>query len=470
MRREKTGSTKTKSKRNPPRIPGSRNAAKPAAAQVRDSRETEVAQKVEIEALREYIRIQEKVNRGLRTYLGETGIVFRFIETISGYYSLDQILERLIEVIKELCGFDAAILRLNRSELEGVEIRKDLEPGLVERFRQVLEVDDRIYRWVFQQGHPVIVPAQFSRRLPEEFNGWSFMIAPLATAAEVLGRIELVFKRPQGSFTQQTFSILNVLLKHAAVIITNQRVYEKERRTAQKYMELDLLKKEVVNTTTHELRTPLTIINASSILLERNPGIPRPERQAMLQTIIRQCDRINQIVTEMFETAQLDEGQPVLKPEKISLAELTREVLADIPYDPRQVSFQLQLFPNLPSAWADRSGTYKILRNLIENAIKYSPLGGSIEISTRPGEDEKTLVWCIVDHGVGITEADQAKIFDQFYRVGDSTTRHVRGMGFGLYIVKKNAELNGGTVRVQSALGQGSTFTVSLPVYSQLAG
>jgi signal transduction histidine kinase len=145
----------------------------------------------------------------------------------------------------------------------------------------------------------------------------------------------------------------------------------------------------------------------------------------------------------------------------VALSELTAEILKDVFFDPEKITLQAHFPEHLAPAFADRDSLHKVLRNLVENAIKYSPHGGTIHIT---GENAgETVLWRVKDQGVGIPEEELEKIFDKFYRVGSTTTRGVRGMGFGLYLVKKNLELNHGSVWVESRLNEGSVFTVTLP-------
>lgn len=412
--------------------------------------------------LQNYIEIVEKVNRGLRSYIAEMTIVFRFIERVSGIYSRKKIVDLLMSVIKELCGYDAAILYLNEASRHGTLIEQSsLHPEKIKRFRKTMEVDERIYNWVFRQGHAVIIPESFRTHESKTYKNWSYMIAPLATGSERLGHIELAFNRPQGSFTQQTFSILNVLLKHAAVILVNEGIYDKERQTAQKYIELDMLKKDVVNTTTHEIKTPLTIIQAASILLENDKSVDPDERKELLGKITQQCRRIDIIVTELFETAQLEDNQPPVNKVNLSLKSLTEEAIREVSIDPAKITITMSI-PTSCMTYADYSSMYKVVRNLIENAIKYSPKGGEIKISGHHKGDY--ACWSITDQGIGISEIDQQQIFDKFFRGGESSTRSVGGIGLGLYIVKKNLELNNGKISVTSVEGEGSTFSLALPV------
>lgn len=423
------------------------------------------------EQLQQYNQIQDKIIRGLRAFIDEMTVIFRFIETVSEYHAQERILQLLLDVMKELFKFEAAAVYLEErtepTDYAGQSLKRSYRSELVEDIRRRLQVDENIYDWVFKQGHAIVLPLEYSPQAEQAEARWSFMLVPLATSSERLGRLELVFNHPEGEFTQQTFSILNVLLKHAALILVNERIYEKERKTAQTYIQLDTLKRDIVNITTHEIKTPLTIINGNAIVLRRNPGIADEEKGKMLDAITRQCQRIDTITNQMVETAQLEEGRLVLCPGAVALAELTAEIFKDVYYDPAAISLQAHFPESLEPAWADRDSLYKVLRNLVENAVKYSPHGGAITVDAENrGEN---VVWRVQDQGIGIPDTEQPKIFDKFYRVGDSMTRGVRGMGFGLYLVKKNVELNSGSISVASVVGQGTTFTVILPKASRQA-
>jgi signal transduction histidine kinase len=417
------------------------------------------------EELRQYNQIQDKIIRGLRTFIDEMTVIFRFIETVSEYHAQERIVQLLLDVMKELFKYEGAAVYLEERpdppDYAGQTLKRSYRPELVEATRRQLQVDENIYDWVFKQGHAIVLPVEHGPQAGPGEGRWSFMLVPLATSSERLGRLELVFNHPEGEFTQQTFSILNVLLKHAALILVNERIYEKERKTSQTYIQLDALKRDIVNITTHEIKTPLTIINGNALVLKRDLKIADDEKVKMLDAITRQCQRIDTIINQMVEIAQLEEGHLNLCPEPVGLPELTAEILKDVYFDPGALAVQTQFAAGLGPAVADRDSLYKVLRNLLENAVKYSLQGGTIRISGENAGEQ--VVWRIRDEGVGIPAAEQGKIFDKFYRVGDSMTRGVRGMGFGLYLVKKNLELNAGSIRVESAVGQGTTFTLLLP-------
>lgn len=415
----------------------------------------------QIAELRNYIALQERITRGLRDFIDEMTAVFRFIETISEFHSLDRILDLLLAAVRDLFPYIGAAVYLEErpdaQDCSGQARKREFNPATVEEYRSRARVDEKLLQWLFRQGHPIVLPAG-----PQ--NGGrkgSLVLVPLATSAERVGRLELACDRPEGEFTQQAFSILGVLCKHAALIIANERGYEQERRAVRKYMELDRFKQDIVNITTHEIKTPLTIINAGALMLRREACCPQPEQTEMLDAIIRQCVRINRIINQLVETALLEENRWEIKRLPVSLPDLTQDILHDMPHDPSRLVFVVQFPVNLGRAIGDPESLSRIMRNLIENAVKYSPDGGMITIT---GENQdQNVVWQIRDQGVGISEADQEKIFEKFYRVGESTTRHTQGMGFGLYIVKKNVELNGGTISVRSKPGEGATFTLILP-------
>lgn len=418
----------------------------------------------QLEQLRQYCECQSQISRDLRACINEMALVFRFIESVSEFNSLDRILELLLQVIKELLPYEAAAVYLADRPGSGATrdqpLKRAFAPDAVRKAQRQLRIDEDLYRWVFRQGRPIVLPAGKPGAGARTRRRGSFMIVPLCTSTECIGRMEMVFRRSEGAFTQQTFSILGVLLKHAALIIAKERGYAQERETAHKYMELDKLKQDIMNTIMHEIKTPVTVIHANALMLRRSAN-SQQEAKKMLAAINRQCDRINHIVTQLFETTRLEEQRAATARQAVSLKEVTAEILRDLPYDPARIQFRVKFPPALAKVNADRASVYKIIRNLMENAVKYSPHGGRIDISGL--QQGWNVVWQIKDRGLGVPEQEQGKIFDKFYRVGDSTTRSSSGMGFGLYIVKKNVELNGGSISVKSRVNEGTTFTLVLP-------
>ncbi len=230
--------------------------------------------------------------------------------------------------------------------------------------------------------------------------------------------------------------------------------------------ELDAMKSDFVSYVAHELRTPLTTILGYASLLQSDRGQIKPgQRSSMTEEIVRQCSRLNRMISELLDVSRLDAGRGiVLRRETVDVAELCERVLQGARaalYDPTFVTLEFicNNRPLLISADADR--LEQVVTNLVSNAVKYSPDGGTVSLELHDGYDAVTLR--VVDTGMGMTPEQQEHLFQKFYRTSDAQARGIKGTGLGLYLVKQLVEAHEGQIEVRSAAGQGTVFTVTLP-------
>lgn len=230
--------------------------------------------------------------------------------------------------------------------------------------------------------------------------------------------------------------------------------------------ELDAMKSDFVSYVAHELRTPLTTILGYASLLQSDRGQIKPgQRATMTEEIVRQCSRLNRMISELLDVSRLDAGRGiVLRRETMDVAELCERVLNGARaalYDPNFVTleFTCNNRPLLISADADR--LEQVVTNLVSNAVKYSPDGGTVLLELHDGYDAVTMR--VADTGMGMTAEQQEHLFQKFYRTSDAQARGIKGTGLGLYLVKQLVEAHEGRIEVRSAAGQGTVFTVTLP-------
>lgn len=257
--------------------------------------------------------------------------------------------------------------------------------------------------------------------------------------------------------SQETLEAVGSLI---AVAIERAGAVEKLTRT-EAARESERLRSALLDSVTHEFRTPLTSIKASVSSLLNEGQLAPQERQELLTVIDEESDRLNRLVGEAVEMAQLDahevrlELQPHAIREVIDAAlEESKPLLADNPVE-------LRIPDQLPPAMMDGAWIAKVIRHLLENAVKYSQPGSPIFISAEAIGDR--LVTNVADRGAGIDDLERSLIFDKFYR-GQSQRYRVQGTGMGLAIVKAIVEAHGGRISVTSQLGQGSVFSFGLPV------
>jgi two-component system phosphate regulon sensor histidine kinase PhoR len=232
---------------------------------------------------------------------------------------------------------------------------------------------------------------------------------------------------------------------------------------------LENLRREFVANVSHELKTPLASIKAYAETLKMG-AINDPEHGvAFVSRIEEQADRLHQLILDLIHLARVESGQEAFDIVDVDLADAVHDCLDQhaAPAASKEITL-LAIPPNSPIvALADEQGIRTILDNLIDNAIKYSPVGGRVEVRWRSGDDEAIVE--VQDSGIGIAEKDQSRIFERFYRVDKARSREVGGTGLGLAIVKHLAQAFGGSVGVDSQPKQGSTFRIRLPLGKTMA-
>jgi two-component system sensor histidine kinase KdpD len=260
-----------------------------------------------------------------------------------------------------------------------------------------------------------------------------------------------------GGISQETLEAVGGLI---AVAIERAGAVEKVTRT-EAARESERLRSALLDSVTHEFRTPLTSIKASVTSLLTQTQLAAEERSELLTVIDEESDRLNRLVGEAVEMAQLD-----AKEVKLELAaHPIREVIDEALEESKQVLIQnpveVRVPEQLPLASMDAAWMVKVLRHLLENSVKYSQPGSPIFISSEVKSDR--LIISVADRGSGIDDLERSLIFDKFYR-GQSQRYRVQGTGMGLAIVKAIVEAHGGRISVTSQLGQGSVFSFGLPL------
>lgn len=283
-------------------------------------------------------------------------------------------------------------------------------------------------------------------------------IAPLLLGLHSIGAIGIAGNLP----SRETIDALGSLI---AIAIERALTAERLART-EATQENEKLRVALLDSVTHELRTPLTAITASITSLRS--GMIRDEemKNEMLAIIEEESGRLNHLIGQAVEMAQLDAQQVQLQLKPIQIKDVIEEALKECQAILEKHPTELKVPDDLPLVPMDANWIRKVLHHLLENAAKYSQDGRPITIST--GITGSSLMTHIADQGIGIHEADKALIFEKFYRVQDQRYR-VQGTGMGLAIVKAIIEAHGGEISVASHPGQGSVFSFSLPLVQTAA-
>jgi PAS domain S-box-containing protein len=222
------------------------------------------------------------------------------------------------------------------------------------------------------------------------------------------------------------------------------------------------LKDDFLALISHELRTPLTAIHGGAHVLAAQGDDLDPETRAeLLADVVVESERLEQLLGNLTTLAALLAGRLAPMTEPVLLGPLVRSVAAAVADHSPAHTFVAEIPPGLPAIEADHGMLEEVLRNLYENAVKYAPDGGTVR--TTATHDDGTVTIRVIDQGIGIAPENIPQVFDRFRRPGAPAT--TRGMGLGLYLVRLLIEAHGGTVAAASnGLGQGSEFTVTLPI------
>ena len=289
------------------------------------------------------------------------------------------------------------------------------------------------------------------------------MVIPIRRETTVIGLLYL----ESMSDTQVDIDFLTRLTDHAAIAISNAQLYDEVQRA-------NLAKSDFVSFVAHELKNPMTSIKGYTELLAGGAVGQVNEMQGnFLQTIKSNVERMSTLVSDLNDNSKIEAGRLRLEYKATDVPDLIDEVVRGFTRqieDKKQV-LELKVPNTLPPMWADRIRVGQVLTNLVSNAFKYTPEGGTIQVGVEESANQwdpdgapRVIHLWVKDSGIGMTLEDQQKIFQKFFRSEDPKAREVPGTGLGLNITKSLVEMQGGRIWFESEYRQGTTFHFTVPV------
>jgi PAS domain S-box-containing protein len=293
-------------------------------------------------------------------------------------------------------------------------------------------------------------------------------------------------KRRDGSWSELEGLLTNHLGEEAVrgLVLNNRDVTQRrqlerslrvseERLAAQveELQALDRIKDEFVATASHELRTPLTsILGQLEILADGDFGDLTPEETKSVAIMERNGRRLLGLIEDLLTLARIDSSGVQLRPARVDLRTMMDEVENALPgpTDARPTVVGFRIAPGLGSAVVDHAQLERALLNLLTNAVKFTPAGGSVTCTVERDEQDN-IVFTVTDTGIGIPKQEQDRLFTRFFRSSLATSRAIQGSGLGLVIAKTIVEAHGGTLHLKSAEGEGTVVTVSIPAGTEPA-
>lgn len=335
--------------------------------------------------------------------------------------------------------------------------------------REIPEGGGGLSKAVLETKAPVMVVNALEdprTRYPEFLRRYgliSYLGVPLVVKDEVLGDIS-IFTKEQHQFADEEIKFFSTLAGQAAIAICNAQLYEDIKRQAAELERANSVKSEFLSVMSHELRTPLNVVMGyTGMIQDKMLGGINEEQEKVLGKVIKHSGDLLSMITSILDVTTLEAQMVKLDRGEVRISEVLDELrLAyDLPLG-KNLTLIWDYPSELPSLKTDRDKLRHILRNLINNAAKFTA-NGSVTISAWYYPASRTIEVKVADTGIGISKEAIPVIFERFRQVDSSETRAYGGVGLGLYIVKRFTELLGGKIAVESDLGKGSIFTLSLP-------
>ena len=446
-----------------------------------------------IEIARLYSEVNEIKNR-LRDRVRELTILHEVGKTVTSLLDVDQLLKAVVDSATTCFGTEYGSLMLLNRRGDGL-IEKVVNGYGNDPLAQTdPEAGDQpILFQLAMKGDALLVNEDEGadilakvRRQDERVR--SLMVAPLTLQGAVVGVIVVYFLRGAGEGTRDKLRFLSALASHAAIALENARLVSRiegfnreleqkvRERTAEleraydELKELDRLKDDFLSSMSHELLTPLTSIQSfSEILSGMAPEETKESGGEFIGIIHAESIRLTQRLRDLLDLSQIEAGQVDFQSEPVPLRALLDELLAEMAaeFKAKDIEVVVREEDRLPPADGDRRWLRRAIGALLSNAAKFSDEGGRVEILLELDDDEVLLR--ITDEGSGIAEEYHGVIFERFKQLGDLLTDKPTGIGLGLPLARTIVESHGGRIWVESAPGEGSTFSLGLPPADETA-
>ena len=320
-------------------------------------------------------------------------------------------------------------------------------------------------------GRLVLLPSRVEAKedypiLPiiDRLGDGALCAAPLTSHGRVIGALGLSFRGPY-EFGRADEEFMLSLVQQCAYALDRAALYASEQHAGAEAQEAVRVREAFFSVASHELKNPLTVVLGNAQLLERycaaDPNMPE-RAQRLSRVIFNQATRLDKMISALLDTSRIERGTLTLQRGPVDLSALTRRLVTET--QPSHLRHRLTWAgPDEPLVIdGDELRLEQVLTNLLSNAVKYSPKGGAVTVRLERQGDEAVV--SVADQGIGIPTDALPALFRRFGRIQNAEDLHITGLGLGLFVVKEIVTLHGGQVGVESVEGQGSVFTVRLPL------
>ena len=318
---------------------------------------------------------------------------------------------------------------------------------------------------VFVSREPLIVKDyqtwEGRTQVGQETGLHACLAVPLVRSGRALGALGIRSYEASVAYTEDDARMLALFADQVAAALTTVEAFGRQRQAVEQSERLNRAKSEFVSIVSHEFRTPLTGIQGFSEMM-RDEELTLDEMREYAGDINKDAQRLNRMINEMLDLDRMEAGRMAIHPERMDLNAVIGDVADRVRPNAPNHTLTLDLQSDLPSLQGDRDRMTQVASNLLNNAVKYSPTGGRIIVTTRAEGNE--VRFDVRDEGLGIPPDALETIFERFSRVDSQATKDIQGTGLGLPIVRQIVQLHGGKVWADSELGRGSVFHVVLPL------
>jgi signal transduction histidine kinase len=319
------------------------------------------------------------------------------------------------------------------------------------------------------EGHVVHIPdvqadPDFDWPEAQKLGGFRAMLGvPMLREGVPVGVLTLT-RAEARPFTDKQIELVSTFADQAAIAIENVRLFDEIQDKSRQLAEASEHKSRFLANMSHELRTPLNaILGYTELIQDSVYGAPPDKMVAVLDRISRNGKHLLGLINDVLDLSKIEAGQLVLALNDYSLKDVVHGVYGAVETlaASKNLAFKVEMAPNLPAGRGDERRLTQVLLNLVGNAIKFTDKG---EIMIKASANDGAYNLAVRDTGPGISEADQQKLFQEFQQADTSITKAKGGTGLGLAISKRIIEMHGGRIWVESRPGQGSTFSLTLPI------
>jgi signal transduction histidine kinase/HAMP domain-containing protein len=420
------------------------------------------------ELARELERKVAQRTEALRAANDRLSLVHQVANAVNSSLDFQRIFEAVVEGTRRLVDFEqASIARITDPQTATVFAISG-DPNTLQQGKKIALPASR-FSEVVERRRPAVFDVPSGRVTADTLSMSAIrreVVLPLVVGDQVIGTFNLGSRR-RAAFSAAEIEVLSQIAAELGVALAQAEAYERQHEAAQKLKELSDLKSEFVSKVSHELRTPLTsIMGAADNLLDGIAGPVGERPRAYLTRIKENSDRLLRLINELLDLARIEAGKEEIHASRFRLDTLIEETLDTLKplAAERGVALAAPTPPPLVIR-ADRDKISRVLINLVQNGIKFTPSGGRVEVAA---SDEGTWAKLAVsDSGAGIPQNELERIFDKFHQVKRPRVPGGPGTGLGLPISRQLVEMHGGRLTVESTQGKGSTFTVVLPMSAE---